>query len=51
MIRYEVTERKTDKYIVRIRKPILTAEERNLREENTKAALVQFGREKLRGVN
>ena len=45
---YQVTEHKGDNYTVRIRKPILTAEERKKREEEVKAALVQFGRERMR---
>lgn len=45
MTEYRVTEHKAENCIVRIHKPILTEEERKAREENIKAALVQFGRE------
>lgn len=45
MTEYQVTEHKTDKCIVRIHKPILTAEERIERENKIKAALVQFYKE------
>lgn len=48
MINYEVTEYKTDKAIVRIRKPILTDEERKAREEEIKKALVRFEKERLK---
>ncbi len=50
MIEYQVTEHKSEKCIVRIHKPILTAEERKAREEEVKAALVQFERERRRSV-
>lgn len=42
---YEVTEHRSEKCIVRIHKPILTAEERKARENDVKKALVRFGRE------
>lgn len=45
---YQETEYRNEKCIVRIRKPILTAEERKAREELIKAALVQFERERMR---
>ena len=45
---YIVTEHKLEKCTVRIRRPILTAEERAKREEAIKAVLVQFGRERMR---
>lgn len=44
-MKYKVTEYRTEKAIVRIRQPILTAEERKIREENVKSALVQFYKE------
>lgn len=45
---YIVTEHKGKNYTVRIHKPILTAEEEHRREERIKAALIQFGRERMR---
>lgn len=45
MVNYQVTVHKGNNCIVRIHKPILSAEERKAREEDIKAALVQFGRE------
>ena len=50
MIEYQVTEHKSEKCIVRIHKPILTAEERKAREEDIKAALVRFEIERRRGA-
>ena len=47
-MKYTVTEHRNGKCTVIIRKPILTAEERKKREEEVKAALVQFGRERMR---
>lgn len=44
-MKYKVTEHKCEKYIVRIHRPILTAEERARREEEVKDALVQFYKE------
>lgn len=46
MTKYQVTEHETENYIAIVRKPILTNEERKAREEDVKAALVQFGRER-----
>lgn len=48
MVEYQVTEYKTDKCIVRIRKPILTDEERKLKEEHIKTALVRFAKERMK---
>ena len=48
MTRYQVTVHEDENCIVRIHKPILTAEERKKREEEVKAALVQFGRERMK---
>ena len=46
MDEYQVTEIKGENYIARIHRPILSNEERKAREENIKAALVQFERER-----
>ncbi len=43
---YSITEHKEDKYIVRIHRPILTAEEREARLQDVKSALMEFGRER-----
>jgi hypothetical protein len=48
MVNYQVTVHKGNNCIVRIHKPILTEEERKIREERIKAALVQYGREVFR---
>lgn len=48
MAEYIVTEHKGKNYTVRVHSPILTAEEEQKREERIKAALVQFGRERMR---
>lgn len=45
MPEYAVTEYKCKNYIARIHRPILTDEERKVREENIKAAVVQFYKE------
>ncbi len=45
MIEYQVTVHRTEKYIARIRKPILTDEERRAREDEVKKALVRFYKE------
>ena len=42
MDRYQVNEYRNESCIVRIHKPILTAEERRAREKEIKAALVRF---------
>lgn len=36
------------KYIARIHRPTLTAEERKAREEEVKKALIEFGRERYK---
>ena len=46
MAEYQVTEYKNDKCIVRVHKPILTIEERKVREEEIKKALVRFIKER-----
>lgn len=46
-MKYTVTEHRTEKYIARIRKPILTAEEYEKRVKDIKSALVEFGRERM----
>jgi hypothetical protein len=46
MTNYEVTIQEGKNYVARIYKPILTEEENKKREENIKAALVQFAKEK-----
>lgn len=51
MIEYQVTEHKGERCTIRIHRPILTAEERKVREENIKAALVQFYKETRRSEN
>lgn len=45
---YTVTEHKGKNCIVRIHKPILTAEEYEKREAEARKALVEFERERLR---
>lgn len=45
MSEYKVTEYRRENYTVRIRKPILTDEQRNARVENVKKALVRFYKE------
>lgn len=50
MPEYTVTEHKGKNYVARIHKPILTDEERKVREENIKAAVVRFYKE-MRGKN
>ena len=47
-MKYKVTEYIGEKSIVRVHKPILSAEERKAREEDVKSALVRYGREKRR---
>lgn len=42
---YQVTEYKGNNCIVRIHRPILSAEERKAREEEVKKALVRFYKE------
>ena len=46
MTEYQVMVHENEKCIARIHRPILSEEERKVREENIKAALVQFEREK-----
>lgn len=46
MSEYTVTVRKGKNYTAIIRKPILTAEERKVREDEVRQALIQFGRER-----
>ena len=48
MPEYKVTVYEDEKCIVRVHKPILTAEERKAREEVIKAAIVQFEIERRR---
>ena len=48
MPEYKVTVYEDEKCIVRIHKPILTAEERKAREAEVKKALVQFEIERRR---
>lgn len=48
MAEYIVTEHKGKNYTVRVHSPILTAEEEKRRDERIKAALVEFGRERMR---
>ena len=45
-IEYVVTERRGNGYIARIRKPILTDEERRVREEAVKEAMVLVWQER-----
>lgn len=45
MLEYTVTEYKGKNYTARIHRPILTEEESKVREENIKAAVVQFYKE------
>ena len=44
-MKYKVTEYQGENCIVRIHKPILSAEEKETRVEELKQALVRFGRE------
>ncbi len=46
MTEYQVTMHEDEKCIVRIHRPILSEEERKVREKNIKAALVRFEKEK-----
>ena len=46
-MKYTVTEHKGKNCIVRIHKPILTAEEEKTREGNLRAALVRFEKERI----
>lgn len=48
-MRYEVVENRTAKGIVRVHKPILSAKEREEREQEVRKALVQFWKE-TRGI-
>lgn len=48
MMKYEVTEHKRANYTVRIHRPILTDKERETRIKEVKAALVQYGRERMK---
>ena len=48
MTKYQVTTYETDNCIVTIRKPILTAEERKIREEEVKKAIVRFEKERIK---
>ena len=48
MTKYQVTEHRGKNCIVRIHKPILTAEEEKAREANLRAAIVRFERERMR---
>ena len=41
-MKYTVTEHRTEKYIARIHRPILTEEERKKREDEVRRALVRF---------
>lgn len=45
MSEYQVTEHKTEKYTVRIHRPILSTEERKSREDEVKKAIVRFYKE------
>lgn len=45
VMKYKVTEYKDEKCTVRIRRPILTAEERKIRTDNVKKAMVKFYKE------
>ena len=49
MTEYKVIVHNEENCIVRIHKPILTEEERKVREENIKIALVRFERERRSG--
>ena len=46
MPEYKVTEYKDENCIVRIHKPILTAEEKERRLQEVRKALAEYGREK-----
>lgn len=45
---YEIIESRGKNYIARVRRPILTAEERKAREDEVKKVLVEFGRERCK---
>ncbi len=47
-MKYTVTEYESEKCIARIHKPILTAEEQKIREDEVRKAIVQFERERMR---
>ena len=44
---YKTYEHRSEKWIVRVHKPILTPEEEKARKDKAKQALVQFGREMI----
>ena len=50
MMKYKTTEHRTDKWIVRVHKPILTPEEEKARKEAVREALIRFGREKMKNA-
>ncbi len=47
-LEYQVTVHKCDNYTVRIHKPILTADEKEARENNVKNTIVQFYKERMK---
>lgn len=49
-MKYKTTEHRSEKWIVRVHKPILTPEEEKVRKEAVKEALIQFGREKMKNA-
>ena len=45
---YQVTEYRDEKCIVRVHRPILTVEERKIREEEVRKALIRFEKERIK---
>lgn len=45
---YQTTEYRDEKCIVRIHRPILTDEERKIREEEVRQALIRFEKERIK---
>ena len=49
-MKYKTTEHRSEKWIVRVHKPILTPEEEKERKEEVREALIRFGREKMKNA-
>ena len=45
---YQVTEYRDEKCIVRVHRPILMDEERKIREEEVRKALIRFEKERIK---
>jgi hypothetical protein len=50
LMKYKTTEHRSEKWIVRVHKPILTPEEEKARKEAVREALIRFGREKMKNA-